>query len=154
MPNFIQFIRNLFLLNKHLENDKLRQTKDGYRMEFSNIGPERFITYSEKERKIDVLADFTLLNDVILYTDSLKRWSQPKGEELTAFDFEKVLNRVTRYLSCWGEVTLNENKLPDDEDLKRSLTEQGIEFFETDDGIVHYTVDAETYRNQIRKERI
>lgn len=123
-------------------------------MEFSNIGPERYITYLEKGREIDVIADFTLLNDVILYTDSLKKWSKPRGEVLAPFDYGKVLNRVTRYLSCWGEVTLDDSNLPTNEDLKKTLTEKGIEFVETEDGIIHYSVDAGVYREQIKKGQI
>jgi hypothetical protein len=154
MTHILRFIKNLFLLNSCLETDKDRQAKDGYRLEFSNIGPERYVTYYEKGRKIEVLADFTLFNDVILHTHSLRKWSKPSGEELTPFDYEKVLNRVTRYLSCWGEVTLNETKLRDNEDLKRSLTEQGVEFVETDDDLILYSVDADVYREQIEKGKI
>jgi hypothetical protein len=148
-----RLIKNLALMKSRLEEDRLRQANEGYHINTWGSGPETYITYSENGREIGVIADFTWFNDVLLYTDSLRKWTKPYGEELTQFDYQRVLNRATRYLSCWGMVTLDETKLPDNEDLKRSLTEQGIEFTELDGGVIHYTVDASVIREQQRRER-
>ena len=154
MFGIFRLIKNLVLWKTRLAADRLAQVEDGYSINTHGSGPETYITYVEKGREIGVLANFTWFNDVVLYTDSLRKWTMPYGVELTEYDYQKVLNRVTRYLSCWGEVRFDDSKLRDNEDLKRSLTEQGIEFVETDDGVIHYSVDAEVFREQRKKEQI
>jgi hypothetical protein len=146
-----RFIKSIIFWNGKMREDCLRQARDGYTIDMSGTGPETYITYYENGRKVGVIADFSWGNDVVLFTDSLRKWIEPYGVELTDFDFQKVLNRVTNYLSCWGEVTLNDSKLPTNEDLKRSLTEQGIEFEELPGGVIHYTLNADDYREQLDK---
>jgi hypothetical protein len=140
---FVRFVRNLFSLNKRLAENSLQQAEEGYKIEFTNIGPERYITYSENGREIDIIADFTILNDVVLYTVSLRHWDNPKREELTSFDYQKVMNRVIRYLSCWGNVTLDGSELRRNEDLEKSLEQQGIDFVVLKDGTIKYEIDLD-----------
>lgn len=151
MFGVFRLIKNLIMRKNRLAEDRRRQAKDGYRIETCGTGPETYITYIENGRELSVLADFISFNDVVLYTDSLRKWTKPYGEEVSQFDYQKVLNRATHYLSCWGAVTLNETHLPDNEDLKRSLTEQGIEFTELDGGVIHYTVDADVARQHLKE---
>jgi hypothetical protein len=149
-----KFIKSLILWKGRMREERLRQTRGGYTIDMEGTGPETYITYSENGRTIGVIADFSWGNDVVLFTDSLRKWMVPYGVELTDFDFQKVLNRVTNYLACWGEVTLNNSKLPDNEDLKRSLTEQGIEFEELPGGVIHYSLNADDYREQLKKGKL
>lgn len=146
-------VKNLASFNSRMAADEEKQTIDGYRITSTSEGPERYITYFEGDREVAVTVDFSLWNDVLLYTDSLRRWSKPYGVELTEFDFQKVLNRVTSYLSCWGNVTLNDSKFPTQKDLKKSLTEQGIKFEELENGVIHYSIDGETLRREQKKEK-
>lgn len=91
---------------------------------------------------------FSWFNDVKIYTNSLKRWDIPYGEELSPFDYQKILNRLVRYFSCWGgAVSLSNAPLQDMDDIKNSLQEAGIAFEEVE-GIVHYvsTVEEEKKR--------
>ena len=153
MFGVFRLIKNVLLLNRRLTEDERLQSEEGYRIETSSTGPETYITYFENGRTLSVLADFSIFNDVVLYTDSLRKWTKPYGEELTRFDYQKVLNRATRYLSCWGAVTLDDTKLPDNEDLKRSLDEQGIEYTELDGGVISYTVDADVARQHLKQNK-
>src|SRR5438445_2048688 len=153
MFGVFRLIKNVLLLNRRLTEDERLQSEEGYRIETSSTGPETYITYFENGRTLSVLADFSIFNDVVLYTDSLRKWTKPYGEELTRFDYQKVLNRATRYLSCWGTVTLDDTKLPDNEDLKRSLDEQGIEYTELDGGVISYTVDADVARQHLKQNK-
>jgi len=143
-------VKNLILLNKRLAENRARQEEEGYSIMFENIGRERYITYCENNREAVIQANFTMFNDVVLYVDSFRKWDTPRGEVLTSFDFRKVLNRLVNYFSCWGDVILDYSRLLDNEDLKATLTEQGIEFVESENGTLHYSVDAETFRNRIK----
>jgi hypothetical protein len=69
MLRLIRFVKNLLHLKSRIAVDRADQLKEGYSLELSNKGPERYITYSDDGRFIDVQADFTLLNDVVLYSD-------------------------------------------------------------------------------------
>lgn len=153
MFGFLRLVKNLTSFNCRMAADEEKQTKDGYRITFTSQGPERDIRYFEGDREVIVMVDFSWWNDVLLYTDSLRRWYKPYGVELTEFDFQKVLNRVTSYMSCWGNVTLNDSKLPTQEDFKRSLMEQGIKFEELENGVIHYSIDGETLRREQKKEK-
>lgn len=152
MIKLFQFVKNIMLLNRRKAADKITQSKEGYSIEMNGSGPETYITYIENNLEIDVAANFTMFNDVILYTDSLRKWSRPKSEVLTPFDYQKVLNRVIRYLSCWGEVEIDESRLPDNDDLKRSLTEQGIPFTELENGVITYSVNADILHREAKKK--
>jgi hypothetical protein len=149
MFRVLRFLKNLLLWQKRITANRRVQVRDGFRLEIDNSGPARYITYFEDGREINVLTDFTALNEVTLYTDSLRKWSVPYGEELSSFDYQRVFNRVLQYLSCWGEVTLDESKLSDSEDLRRSLADQRIDFVEHESGIISYSVDAERFRDEL-----
>ena len=154
MIGVFKLVRHFILWKSQLAEDKERQNREGYRIDMEGGGPETYIIYQENGCEVGVIADFTWFNDVTLFTDSLRRWTIPYDVELTDFDYQKVLNRVINYLSCWGEVTLNDSKLQRNEDLKRSLTEQGIEFEELDNGVIHYSLDADEYRERLRKVKL
>lgn len=143
-----RFIKSLIFLNKRMAEVEAVQTREGYRIEELGRGPEYYWTYMEGSREISIEVDFTWFNDVRLYTDSLRKWSEPYGTEVSDFDHQKIINRCIHYFSCWGMVTLDHTILPTTEDLKRSLTEQGIEFKELDKGVIYYSMDADEYRKR------
>lgn len=147
MLKVARFLKNIYLMNRRLADDSRRQADEGYEIKTtSGLGPERYITYSEDNRELDVLADFTIFNDVRLFADSLRSWNIPNREELTDFDYQKVLNRVVRYLSIWGPVTVDDSKLLTIDDFEHSLNEAGIEFEESSDGVIKYKIDATKLR--------
>jgi hypothetical protein len=111
MFKIFRFFKNQYLLNQRLAADEQRQKAEGYSVTFEQLGPERCITYIENGREIDVVAEFSMMNDVILFTDSLVRWSRPNNQRLSDFDHRKVVDRMSRYFSCWGEVTLDSRQL-------------------------------------------
>lgn len=112
MFGFFRLIKNLALMHSRLKQERARQVAKNYRIETTGDGPETYITYFENGKEIAVWADFTVFNDVTLYTYSLKRWHVPRGNEVTASDYQKVLDRVIQYLSCWGKVTLDDSRNP------------------------------------------
>src|SRR5688572_1889495 len=97
----VRFAVNLLMLKGRLKQDRLAQEEAGYLIADTGTGLENNFTYKEGDREITILADFTWSNDVLLHTDSLRKWTKPYGETVTEFDYQKVLNRVTQYLSCW-----------------------------------------------------
>lgn len=102
MFKILKFIKNIFLLNKRLTEEEERQRKEGYRIEFTHEGNDSYITYYEENKSLPIEYEFTFLNDVILKTNSFKKWNASRGKELTALEFEKVQSRLVRYFSCWG----------------------------------------------------
>ncbi len=153
MFGVFRLIKSVISLNSRLAEDERSQMAEGYSIKTLGNGPETYITYVENEREIGLLVEFSIYNDVVLFTDSLRKWTKPFGVELTPLDYQKVLNRATHYLSCWGTVTYDETRLLDNEDLKKSLTEQGIDFTDLDDVIISYTVEAEVARHHLKQSK-
>ncbi len=76
------------------------------------------------------------------------KWDKPRGEELTPLDYQKVLNRLVRYFSCWGgEVILDNAHLQDLEEIKAALDKDGIEYQEFD-GVIAYQSTVEDERKR------
>jgi hypothetical protein len=151
MWRLLKFPKDFLLWNRRMTGELERQKQEGYKIELINIGPERYIVYTEKGKELEILANFTFLNGVILYSDSLKLWTKPPGEELSPFDFRKVLNRTIRYLSCWGAVTVDDRSLLVQEDFKKDLIQRGIRVTELHDGVMKYEIAADG-PNPIPKE--
>lgn len=145
-----RLIKSLFLLNRRLAENKERQTSDGYTLDTSSIGPERYVTYSEGHRKIEIVATFSFSNDVRLYVDSLRKWTYPYGEEVSSCDFDRVLSRTIQYLSCWGRVELDYSHFEENDDVKNSLRKQGIEFEEIESGVIVYSIDTNRLKQKSR----
>jgi hypothetical protein len=148
MFKILKFIKNQVLLNQRLNEEEEQQKSEGYFIESIHHGPEHYFTYFEGDKEVSVGADFTLLNDVRLYTQSFVKWDKPRGKELTTFDYQKVLNRLVRYFSCWGgEVILADCHLRDLEEIKAELDKDGIEYQEVD-GVVVYESTVEEERKR------
>jgi hypothetical protein len=150
MFKILQFIKNQVLLNQRLNEEGEQQKKEGYKIDFVQQGPERYITYCEGKKEVTVEASFNFWNDVRLYKQSFVKWDKPRGEELTPFDYQKILNRLVRYFSCWGgEVILDDSDLQiqDLNEIKAELEKDGIEYQEMDGVIVYQsTVEEERKR--------
>ena len=148
MFKILKFIKNQILFHRRCEEDREYQKSEGYSIEFKQQGPERYITYYEGDREVSVGADFTYLNDVRLFTKSFVKWSKPRGEELTPFDYQKVLNRLVRYFSCWGgAVILDDSHIKDLEEIKAELDRDGIKYQEID-GVLIYESTVEEERKR------
>jgi len=89
MFKFLKFFKNQILLNKRLTAEEELQKAEGYRIKFTQAGNESVITYYEGNREIPIGFEFTLLNDVILNTNSFRRWNG-RGKELTPLEYERV----------------------------------------------------------------
>jgi hypothetical protein len=149
MFKILRFLRNIYLLNSRLTKDEKRQAEEGYSIKFSSVGPERDISYFEGDREANIVAEYSLLNDVVIFTDSFRKWQKPYGEELTEFDFLKVKNRLIRYFSCWGgDVTFNEKPLPTQEDFIKGLEEAGIPYERVGEEVIKYSFDIDEERER------
>jgi hypothetical protein len=102
MFKILKYIKNQFLLNRRLTEEEERQKKEGYWIKRTQEGNEAYTFYCEDKKEIPIIVEFTWLNDVILNTNSFRKWRFPKVEELTPLEYEKVQNRLVRYFSCWG----------------------------------------------------
>jgi hypothetical protein len=149
MRSFFRFIAGIIRLQRRLAEDELRQKAEGYSISSAPSGPERWVSYREFEREINVVHEYNWTNDVVIYTDSLRKWSKPYNESVTDFDFQKILSRCVRYFSCWGgDVTLDDRLLPTNEDLKASLEKSGIPYEELPGGIIMYSTTFEDERKR------
>lgn len=149
MCKFFNFIRNLLLLNSRLVEEEKVQKQEGYSIESGRAGPERYDIYRDGEKSAYLIAEYTWLNDVIVFTDSFRRWSKPQGEFLSDLDFEKARNRIRKYFECWGgEVKFDDRPLPTIEDFTRGLDEAGIAYDIREDGVIHYSADIEEERTR------
>lgn len=115
MFKFLRFIKNIFLLNQRLTAEEAQLKKEGYWIKYKLEGNEYSSIYYESGKQIYFYVEFTWLNDVILNTNSFKKWSYPKVKELTPSEYEKVQNRLVKYFSCWGgKVILDDSPPPFD----------------------------------------
>lgn len=148
MLKILEYIKNQVLLNRRLTEEEEQQKREGYLIEWTQHGPERSIKYYEGDKEVFVGVDFNWFNDVRLYTESFVRWTKPRGEELTPFDYQKVLNRLVRYFSCWGgEVILDDSHLKNLEEIKAELKKDGVEYQDVD-GIIIYESTIEEERKR------
>lgn len=140
----IQFLKGVRNLNRRLEAEERRQANEGYSIRQEHAGPETYTTYEEEGRAANILAEFNILNDVVVFTDSFRKWDRPYGEVVSEPDFAKIKNRVARFFACWGgEVTFDDKVLPTNEELKKELEDAGIEYEELEGGVIHYSVDID-----------
>jgi hypothetical protein len=144
MFKIFRFIKNKTLLFKRLNAEEARQKDEGFSITMEPP-PESYVVYREGNREVAAGMSFMRYDNVRLYTNSFVKWSTPRGEELTAFDYQKVLNRLVRYFSCWGgEVILDDSHIADLEEIKESLRQRGIPFKEIDGVLVYEsTVEKE-----------
>ena len=135
-----------------MEAERRRQNEDGYTIEQEHAGPETYTTYSENGCEAAIIVEFNSMNDVVIYTDSFRRWHKPYNELVSDFDFVKIRNRTISYFECWGgTVTTDDRKLQTSEDLKQQLEAEGIEYVELGEGVIQYSMNAEEFR---KKERM
>lgn len=140
----IQLLKSQRNLNRRLAAEERRQANEGYRRWRENAGPETYTTYEEGSWVANILVEFNIWNEVIVFTDSFRKWNKPYGEEVSDLEFVKIQNRVARYFDCWGgEVTFDDTVLPTNEDLKADLENAGIPYEELEGGVIHYFIDIE-----------
>lgn len=138
MLKLFSFLRNVLSLNKRLTAEERQQEKEGYSIKSVREGPEHYFIYREGKKEVAVGAEFTFLNDVKIYTNSFIKWNVPKNETMKDSDHQRILERLTRYFSCWGgNITFDNIPLQDVEDLKKLLNQQGISFKESDEVIIY-----------------
>jgi len=148
MFKLIRFLKNVYRLGRRLKAEELRQASEGYSIRYEQFGPEGCTTYCEEEREACIIVDFNFYNDVVVYSDSFRKWQKPYGELLSELDFVKVKNRAIRYFECWGEVSMDDRRLPTNEDFKKQLETDGIPYEEVGDGIITYKIDIESERKR------
>jgi len=148
MFKVFQLCRSVYLLSKRLDENEAQQLRENYSIKSTQEGPERYITYSESDLKIDVIAEYTWANDVVIFTDSL-RDLRNNSTELSPDVYDRVLKRLVAYFSCWGgKVSLSDQKLSTGDDLKTMLKDSNIPFSETEDGTIHFSADVDVLRSK------
>ena len=149
MFKLFRFFKNIYLLPRRQAADRAIQDAEGYSIEMGPNGPEIYFTYFECDREASIVAQFSILNDVVIFTDSFRRWQKPFNESISDFDFTRIKNRAVRYFGCWGgKVTTDDRKLPTTEDLRRQLVADGIDYVELEGGVIQYSMDAEEFRKK------
>jgi ubiquinone/menaquinone biosynthesis C-methylase UbiE len=75
-------------------------------------------------------------------------WDVPSQKKLSEFEHKKVLNRIVKYASAWGNVSVDTKPVPRREELKAELKEAGIEYEEYEDGIIGFSSTIETEKTR------
>ncbi len=145
MFKIFRYFKNLYFLNERLTAEREMQGQSGYEITFTQDGPEHYITYREDGKEISILAEFSILNDVKLFTNSVRKWNHPTDIDISESEHKKVIDRLIQYFSCWGEVVLDDSFLGQASEPKESLIKDGIPFRKSDGFII--------YQNDIEKER-
>ncbi len=144
-----RFLRGLWHLDRRLTAEEQQQASEGYSIRREYAGPETYTNYLEGEREANILVQFNLWNDVIIFTDSFRRWAEPYGEPISDLEFAKILSRSIRYFECWGgEVTTNDMTLETNEDIKAELEEARIPYEELPGGVIKYSNDIDEERKR------
>jgi hypothetical protein len=104
---FFKFIRNLYLLNRRLDAEKELQRDSGYEVRFVQEGPEQYFYYRKGDEEFSFYAEFSYLNTPTFFTRSLIR---TKGSgAITEQEREIAFQRIVQFLSCWGDVVLDDS---------------------------------------------
>ncbi len=149
MLKVLAFIYGIWNLNSRLTEEEHCQVAEGYSIRRVQEGPESCTYYVEGEREASILAEFSYLNDVVVYTDSFRKWTKPYGEPVSDFEFAKIRSRAIRYFECWGgEVSTNDMTLKSDDDLKAEVEQAGIPYEELPGGVIHYSIDIDEERKR------
>lgn len=147
LGKLVNYIQRQANFGSRREKEMAEQKDFGYEAKYVQYGGEHYVIYQEDGKSLDVCVEFDWENNVTVFTKSFDSWLTPKREKLAELDYQKVLNRVVKYLSLWGEVRLDDSPPVGTEELKASLKKDGIEFQEVD-GVVIYesTVEKEKER--------
>ncbi len=143
------YIKWQLTLASRLKAEEAEQEQLGYKIIFENpMGGDNYFTYTEDGKVLYVLFKFSGMMKVTIFSKSLAFWAIPKREKLNEFEYKRVLNRISKYASSWGDVYLNDSPMTQPEDIKTDLTAAGIPFIEHEGGIIEYTstVEKETSR--------
>lgn len=145
MFGILRYIRGFFLYRKRSREEEQRQIAEGYKIERLHPMHGGYLSYKEGEMEVWAACAFIGLIDHRLYVNSFRSWSKPTRNEMTPFDYQKVKNRLIRFLECdGGKVVLDEYKFETLEQTKERLRAMGIPF-EEHDGVLHYKVDIKEH---------
>ncbi len=98
---------------------------------------------------MEIVVGFTFWNDVLIYTDSFRKWDIPDGEIVSDLEFVKIKNRVARYFACWGgEIAFDDTELATLDDFKTQLQKDGIQYEELEGGVISYSNDIDAERRR------
>lgn len=102
---FLNFIRNLYLLNRRLETEKELQRDSGYEVRFVREGANQYFYYREGDDEFSFSAEFSYFNNPTFFTKSLVllKGIGPTSEEERGV----ILARIVQFLSCWGDVVID-----------------------------------------------
>jgi hypothetical protein len=142
---FINYLNRLFQLPSKLNKHKQKQVEEGFLVELQSSMSGGNVEYREEDNILFAEVDFSWDNNVRLFTRSVEFWSRPRRRELTEIEYERVINRITEYLSLWGKVTYDNSPLTSLEDMKGDLENRNI-LYEEKDGVIIYKSTAEKER--------
>jgi hypothetical protein len=149
MWKLVSFLSGIWNLNRRLTQEEQRQVAEGFSIRRVQAGSEDYFIYVEVGREANIIVKFNILNDVVIFTDSFRRWSAPYGEPISELDFAKIKSRAIRFFECWGgEVTTNDITLKTNDDLKAELEQAGIPYEELPGGVIHYSIDIDEERKR------
>jgi hypothetical protein len=133
--NLLGFIKKQIFFNSQLKKEEIEQLQDGYKVEMPKEGRGRYIVYAEKDYRVFIGVAFTNANNVTLFTQNLKMWDSPHEIPLSGLDRTRILRRVIKYLTVWGNVTLDDAPLEGLNDIKASLQAEEKLFDEYSDAV-------------------
>lgn len=149
ITSFIDYITRLSQLGRKLDEHKRKQLQKGFFVELQSSMSGGNIEYREGDNALFAVVDFSWDNNVKLFTRSIEFWNKPEHKKLTEIEYERVIKRITEYLSLWGKVTYDNSPIASSEDIERVLESKGIKY-EEKDGVIIYKSTAEEERQSRR----
>jgi hypothetical protein len=111
ITRFFDYIVRLMQLGRKLDAHQRIQIEQGFSAEFQNPIDGAYIEYREGDNLLIASVDFSWDNNVTLFTRSVEFWNEPEYRRLSEIEYERVINRITKYLSSWGKVTCDNSHL-------------------------------------------
>jgi len=140
MYRFLKYIKSLGLLKGRLQREEDLQHIEGYSIVNVWNGGDQYFLYVENDtgNSLTIGVDFSWLNDVKIYTESFRFWSQPEATALSKFEIARVKTRLVRYFSAWGgNVEFDDAMIRSLTEIKEDLNRKGIAYTEVDGFVIY-----------------
>ncbi len=129
----LRFTGRQISLNRRLTQEELEQKKEGYQIKLINGYGRHFILYREDNKRLILDNQGTWDNNTTLSSKALEYWCEPRGEKLSEIECERAKNRIIKFLSCWGDVILDNLPVRTVNEIVADLNSRGIDLHKLED---------------------
>ena len=128
-----RFLRKQIGFSRRLDQERLEQKGDGYQIFLIHALTRGFILYREGDKILILDNQMTLDNNTTLSIKAFEYWFEPRGEKLSEIEVETAKNRLVKFFSVWGDVTLDDSPVRILNEIISDLNSRGIDFHKLED---------------------